>query len=319
MVGYDPHSDTKLKPSHYAIAGGLSGFFTRATLQPLDVLKIRFQLQVEPIKRSNRAISKYTGVLQATKSIVVEEGVFALWKGQVPAQFLSIIYGFVQFSSYEYFTKLFWLNVNGERYKNSINFICGSLAGVAATVAAQPFDVIRTRLIAQSEPKTYVSVIHAFRSIVYSESVFALYRGLLPALYQIVPYAGTVFWMNGACNAAWLAVGLPGSKTQPYAFQSLICGGIAGIAGKLVVYPLDLIKKRSQLQGFTYARRSFGKNVIYKGTFDCFLKVIREESFLGLYKGLSPSLLKAFASTALHFAFYEQILNFLKRRNGRAE
>lgn len=33
------------------------------------------------------------------------------------------------------------------------HFVCGGLAGVSATLAAQPFDVIRTRLVAQGKPK----------------------------------------------------------------------------------------------------------------------------------------------------------------------
>lgn len=31
--------------------------------------------------------------------------------------------------------------------------LCGSLSAVTATLAAQPFDVLRTRFAAQTEPK----------------------------------------------------------------------------------------------------------------------------------------------------------------------
>ena len=36
--------------SNALVAGGISGSLTRAILSPVDVLKIRFQLQLEPIK-----------------------------------------------------------------------------------------------------------------------------------------------------------------------------------------------------------------------------------------------------------------------------
>ena len=36
--------------SDAAIAGAVGGCLTRAILSPVDVLKIRFQLQLEPIK-----------------------------------------------------------------------------------------------------------------------------------------------------------------------------------------------------------------------------------------------------------------------------
>ena len=77
---------------HYVISGFLSGCATRFICQPLDVLKIRFQLQIEPISRSS-SISKYRSLTQTFSCIIKEETVFALWKGHVSAQMLSGIYG----------------------------------------------------------------------------------------------------------------------------------------------------------------------------------------------------------------------------------
>jgi len=52
------------------------------------------KLQVEPIKKGE--ISKYWSTRQAVQTIVKEEGVIALWKGHVPAQVLSVVYGATQ-------------------------------------------------------------------------------------------------------------------------------------------------------------------------------------------------------------------------------
>jgi len=45
MVGYDPDI-IEMPKIAYGIAGGMSGFLTRAVTQPLDVLKIRLQVIV---------------------------------------------------------------------------------------------------------------------------------------------------------------------------------------------------------------------------------------------------------------------------------
>lgn len=45
MVGYDENASKRLSDSEYAIAGAAAGGVTRAICQPLDVVKIRFQVK----------------------------------------------------------------------------------------------------------------------------------------------------------------------------------------------------------------------------------------------------------------------------------
>ena len=56
-----------------------TGAVARFVIGPLDVLKIRFQVQLEPIMQaasgSKQSLSKYTGIKQALKLIVKEEGI----------------------------------------------------------------------------------------------------------------------------------------------------------------------------------------------------------------------------------------------------
>jgi len=85
-----------------ALAGGLSGMVTRCVVAPLDVIKIRLQLQVVA-KGSSRKGVKYTGIWRTLCVIVQEEGVLALWKGNLTAEFLWGGYMATQFVTYRGF------------------------------------------------------------------------------------------------------------------------------------------------------------------------------------------------------------------------
>ncbi|ELK30973.1 Mitochondrial thiamine pyrophosphate carrier [Myotis davidii] len=96
MVGYDPKADDRsISKLEVAVSGSVSGLVTRALISPLDVIKIRFQLQIERLSHRDPN-AKYHGILQAGRQILREEGPTAFWKGHIPAQLLSIGYGAVQ-------------------------------------------------------------------------------------------------------------------------------------------------------------------------------------------------------------------------------
>ncbi|MPC37021.1 Mitochondrial thiamine pyrophosphate carrier [Portunus trituberculatus] len=93
-VGYKAEEQDHLSLTNHACAGAVSGAVARAILQPLDVLKIRFQLQVEPIAKRGGGL--YQGLVQSTYTIARTEGLSALWKGHNAAQALSITFGMAQ-------------------------------------------------------------------------------------------------------------------------------------------------------------------------------------------------------------------------------
>lgn len=78
------------------------------------------QLQEEPL--SGKIHGKYYGIIQSVRLIVTEEGMVAFWKGHVPAQGLSCIYGLVQFSTFEILTKKLSKMENLKEYKKTGDF-----------------------------------------------------------------------------------------------------------------------------------------------------------------------------------------------------
>ena len=95
-------------------------------------------------------------------------------------------------------------------------------------------------------------------------------------------------------------------------WKSLVCGSGAGVLSKLAIYPLDVLKKRLQVQGFEDARKQFGEVRKYSGFLHCFKKVTLEEGLTGLYKGLSPSLYKAAVVSGTIFCLYDRLCVVLR-------
>jgi len=247
---------------------------------------------------------------------VREEGITALWKGHLPAQSLSLVFNGSQFFWFELLTRHFYKKENNQF---ATNFICGGVSASLALFVCQPIDVIRTRLISQGEPKIYNGNLDAFKKIYLTDGPKGFYRGLFPAMMLTVPEAAFRFgiykFLNSYLKYDFLKNNSKNNSNfdlEVNYFQSSINGALAGVASKSLVYPFDLIKKRLQIQGFEVARLQFGKVVKFNGLFNCLMKTVREEGFLGIYKGFTPSMLKAALSTSILFFLYDSLSKFVR-------
>ncbi|KAM0460794.1 hypothetical protein ACHAPV_001176 [Trichoderma viride] len=86
-------------------------------------------------------------------------------------------------------------------------------------------------------------------------------------------------------------------KPLPFQYQ-FAAGAIAGVSEILVMYPLDVIKTRIQLQTGTAAASSEA----YTGMLDCFQKIVKTEGFSRLYRGISAPILMEAPKRATKFA-----------------
>ncbi|XP_002740606.1 electrogenic aspartate/glutamate antiporter SLC25A12, mitochondrial-like [Saccoglossus kowalevskii] len=88
-------------------------------------------------------------------------------------------------------------------------------------------------------------------------------------------------------------------------------GGIAGATGATAVYPIDLVKTRLQNQ-----RTSIVGELMYKNSYDCAIKVIRHEGFLGLYSGLIPQLVGVAPEKAIKLTMNDFVRDHLSTPDG---
>jgi len=320
LVGYsNKKKQSQLTALDHTLAGGLSGGIGRLILQPLDVAKIRMQLQVE-----TKTSRKYNGFVNLIVQMAREEGVKSLWKGHVSAQLLSISYGISSFGAFEVLTKftyqkrLLWTNGGESKYKPLEHFICGSLGGCVGTLTSLPFDVIRTRMVAQPETdKMYSSVRDAALKLKSEGGIRAFYKGLVPTLAAIGPQTGLQFGFYSLFTEMLRTVVTAHDELLNHEVMtvlgSLSCGALAGLCSKMSIYPLDTLKKRLQISGWE-GRKGLGNTLTYQGTLHCLKDIVKREGTLGLYKGMGPALIKAAVASSLNFWLYEHICYILALR-----
>ena len=165
----------------------------------------------------------------------------------------------------------------------------------------------------------------AARQMIAQEGYSAFLKGILPSFATIAPYSGLQFGFYTLFTQILepLKISFNQGKTDDDIKNkgslggiSLSCGALAGLCAKTLVFPFDTIKKRLQVQGFEQGRKGMGRTEHYSGMWDCLVKIVRNEGARGLFKGLSPGLVKAVATTSINFWFYEYACQFIALRHG---
>ncbi|XP_033115911.1 mitochondrial basic amino acids transporter-like [Anneissia japonica] len=87
-----------------------------------------------------------------------------------------------------------------------------------------------------------------------------------------------------------------------FTWSEFVAGGASGIAGTVVGHPFDTVKVRLQNQG-TVTR--------YKSGFECFMRIAREESTFGFFKGMISPLCGAVLSNSFLFGIEDNILELI--------
>lgn len=94
------------------------------------------------------------------------------------------------------------------------------------------------------------------------------------------------------------------------ALVSLACGSFAGICSSTATFPIDLVRRRMQLEG------AGGKAKIYNhGLAGTFKEIIAKEGLFGLYRGILPEYYKVIPSVGIVFMTYEFMKRMLRSRS----
>lgn len=181
-----------------ALAGVGTGALQSLMLTPVELVKIRLQLQGMKFGKPNQ-VDTYKGPISVARSIFRSEGLKGMYRGLT----ITVIrdapsHGFY-FWTYEYMREKLHpgCRKSGQETLQTM-LIAGGLAGVASWVCCYPLDVVKTRLQAQSSssPLKYNGIVDCFQKSVKEEGYHVLWRGLGTAVCR-------AFVVNGAIFAAY--------------------------------------------------------------------------------------------------------------------
>lgn len=208
-------------------------------------------------------------------STVRQEKVYGLYKGMAsPAVGVAFINALV-FGAFNRIMKL----QEGNGYGNIM--IAGMGAGVITSFITCPMELVKVQL--QNQTVGHTGPIDCLRRIYTTGGLRACFTGIIPTAMRELSF-GPYFVTYE------LTAGL----------GPILGGGLAGIMAWISTYPADVIKTRIQAEP--------GK---YKGVIDCLRTCYQKEGLTVLFRGMAPTLLRAFPCNAATFFAYTWTMRLL--------
>lgn len=276
------HSQT-LQPMVAPIAGFAAAFTEISLLFPTEYCKVQLQLN-----RGNADFSLAKHLKQRGMRI---------YQALPPMLIGAPLQGLLRFSCLDAVQRSSVLQ------KISSPTLSGLTAGVSAGIVESvlvvtPMETVKTKLIDSKK-----GLLEGVRHVVKHQGVSGLYSGLVPTIAKSASNQAIRFVVFSQYKA-WLLKERAQKKLS--VFESLSGGVLAGLIGSLLNTPVDTVKSR--MQSLERSR--------YKNSLDCVLKMVKEEGFLSLYKGLLMRSARVVPGQGIIFLVYEQASGSLNKMLG---
>jgi solute carrier family 25 (adenine nucleotide translocator) protein 4/5/6/31 len=283
--------------------GGVSGAIAKTITAPIERVKLIIQTQDANPRIRSGEVPRYTGIVNCFVRVYSEQGLKAFWRGN----FTNIIRYFptqaFNFAFKDSFKKIFpRYNPKTEFGKFfAVQMASGALAGAGSLCIVYPLDYARTRLASDvgSGKRDFNGLWDCLKKTASGPKGFlGLYNGFGVSVAGIIPYRGVYFGLYDSLR-----------EKNPYRNET----GLVAVAARFAVaqftaivagyasYPFDTVRRRLQMQS-----EKPKELWVYKGTLDCFSKVVREEKWTALFKGAGANALRTVGS-AMVLVLYDSL------------
>ena len=288
-------------------AGGISGAVAKTATAPIERVKLIIQTQdANPLIKSGE-VKRYNGIMDCFTRVASEQGIGAFWRGN----FTNVIRYFptqaFNFAFKDQIKTLFPKYNKKTEWGASVmvNIASGGLAGAGSLCIVYPLDYARTRLASDvgSGKRTFNGLSDCLIKTAKGPSgVMGLYNGFGVSVMGIVPYRGVYFGMFDTL-----------SDMNPYAkaegairlASNFAIAQVTAISAGYASYPFDTVRRRLQMQS-----EKPQSEWVYKGTVDCFVKIMKDEGTAAMFKGAGANALRTVGS-AMVLVLYGEIKSML--------
>lgn len=274
----------------HALAGAGGGLIAMTLTYPLITLSTRAQVE------SKRAD---TSTLAAIRHIVNREGVTGLYAGLDSALFGISVTNFVYYYWYEW-TRSFFERaaVKAGRASKKLttveSMIAGAIAGSATVMITNPIWVVNTRMTTRKEEadiegrkKKKPSTIGTLLSLIRDEGLMSLFAGVLPALVLVINPILQYTFFEQFKNMLEKR-----KKVGPK--DAFVLGAIGKLLATSITYPYITVKSRAHVATKEKPAEPMLKSLS---------KIVNDEGYAGLYKGIVPKVSQSVLTAAFLFAF----------------
>lgn len=234
----------------------------------------------------------FSSAFHCASDTLKKEGIFGLYRGMLSPLITVPLINAVVFGAFGQCKAWF----QTDELSLSHIGIAGSFAGLVNCFVATPVELVKTKLQVQYSNKRnkarFRGPIDCMKRIYLKRGAKGLFSGFSATVYRDVPGYGVTFYLYEYLK----------ETLTPYNYTTMdlsaptlmISGGIAGIAGWGISYPMDFVKSHLQAQGGVVPLYRKHPLLLDGGFFDCLDKQTRKHGVTHLWRGFGSCALRAF-------------------------
>lgn len=320
------------------VEGGIASIVAGCATHPLDLLKVRMQLQGETqVPKPNPTAAVQTlrpalafhatslsapgsihvalpqpqaaraGLISVGVRIVQQEGMAALFSGVSATVLRQTLYSTTRMGLYDVLKKK-WTDQGSGHLPLVRKIAAGLIAGAVGAAVGNPADVAMVRMQADgrlplAQRRNYKSVVDAITSMARQEGVTSLWRGSTLTINRAMLVTASQLASYDQFKEMIIEKGVMKDGLGTHVTASFAAGFVAAVASN----PVDVIKTRVMNM-----KVEPGAEPPYAGALDCVIKTVRAEGPLALYKGFVPTISRQGPFTVVLFVTLEQVRKLLK-------